>query len=113
MSFVLAVIGLVVPLAFAGGARQAHLEWRDGSTTVGRVAGIGCIQSMCSRLATVTAIREICDGSALFVYRDGTERRVPLDRDNRILYLTASSGAVQKIDLQRLQSLELDTRVAR
>jgi hypothetical protein len=122
-SGVLAIVLLVVPFAFARsaprdestarGMRQARLEWRDGSTMIVSLEGIGCSQSMCSRLTHVAAIRDICEESALFVFRNGTERRVMLDRDNRVLYATASGGAMWKIELLHLRSVELDAGDAR
>jgi hypothetical protein len=123
ISAVLAVVLLTVPFrlaysaphgdASAHDARRVRLEWRDGTSTIVRWEGIGCSESICTRLTHVAAIRAICDDSALFVLHDGTERRVPIGRDNRVLYVTTSDGHAQKIEVQRLRSIDFDVNDAK
>src|SRR5258706_137947 len=109
LSVALAVLLLVVPLRIVSGApnsdtstqstRLVRLGLRDGSSKVVRLDGVGCAESICSRVAvnshavgnvivnrtqldTIAAIRDITNDSALFVFGDGSRRRVSVIPDN-------------------------------
>jgi hypothetical protein len=107
--------------------RPVRVTLRDGSSKVVRLDGVGCDESICSRVAvvsrtvgniimdrtrfeTIAAVREIADNSAVFVLRDGRIRRVSVVPDNRVLYVIAADGRRQKIGLRELQSIDFTPR---
>ena len=57
------------------------------------------------RLDTVAAIRSTAGGNTLFVLKDGTERRLSLVPDFRVLYV-AKRPRTEKIDLTMVTSVE-------
>jgi len=134
---VLALGLLFVPLHIVGGApikestaqaaRLVRLRLKDGSSKIVRLDGVGCNESICSRVVVnsrtvgdvianrtrfddIAAIREICDDTALFVFKDGTKRRVSVVPDNRVLYVIASGGRPQNIGLRDVQAVDFDQR---
>lgn len=135
-SAVLALGLLAVPLHVVGGPtrestaqapRLVRVGLKDGSSKIVRFDGVGCNESICSRVAVnsrtvgdvianrtriddIAAIREIGDDTALFVFNDGTKRRVSVVPDNRVLYLIASGGRTQKIGLREVQSVDFNPR---
>jgi hypothetical protein len=113
------------PMAHA--ARLVRLGLKDGSSKMVRLDGVGCDESICSRIAvnsrtvgnviinrtafdTIATIREIADDSAVFVLKDGTTQRVSVIPDNRVLYLIAPNGGTQKISLRKVQSIDFSSR---
>jgi hypothetical protein len=129
-------IGLLAPVAFTmrgasapPAVEQGHLSGMtakitlpDGATRSVKLEGVGCSASLCSRTAikgkgehdsivrtwfdTIAAIRDATDSDALFIMRDGTQRRMFLMADFRVLYLANPSGATEKLDLARVKSIE-------
>ena len=129
-------IGLLTPFAFtmsgASGpppAEQGHLSGMmakvtqlDGVTRTVKLEGVGCSASICSRTAikgkaahdsivktwfdSIAAIRDTTDKDALFVMRDGTQRRLSLMTDFRVLYITNPSRGAEKLDLATVRSIE-------
>jgi len=102
-----------------------RLNVRDGSAQIVTLDGVGCDESICSRVAVsaqslgnvianrtrfadIAAIRDISEASAIFVLKDGTSHRLSVVPDNRILYVFDSNHRAQKISLQRLKSVEFD-----
>ena len=95
---------------------------KDGRTRIIKLEGVGCTASICSRtmmkakaeqdvlaklwLDGITAIRDTTDHDALFVMRDGVQKRLALVKDFRVLYLAAESGHSEKIDIDALKSIE-------
>jgi hypothetical protein len=132
-SVVCAAVTLVVPHVVSGTpkdaaaqpARLVRLGLRDGSSTIVRLDGVGCNESICSRVAVnsravgnpivnhtrfdeIVAIQEIDDDTVLFVFNDGTKRRVSVVLDNRVLYVISPSGRTQKISLRQVQSIDFN-----
>jgi hypothetical protein len=133
-SAVLALALLAVPLHVVGGpargstaqaARLVRVGLKDGSSKIVRFDGVGCNESICSRVAVnsrtvgdvianrtrfddIAAIQEICDDTALFVFKDGTKRRVSVVPDNRVLYVIGADGNTQKISLAGVLSIDFN-----
>ena len=131
---VLATILTVMPMYAERGASSEHVEHagalirldaRDGSSQIVTLDGVGCAETICSRVAVnarslgnvianrtrfadIAAIRDISDGAATFVLRDGTIHRLSVAPDNRVLYVFDANHRAQKIGLQRLTSVEFD-----
>ena len=95
---------------------------KDGRTRIIKLEGVGCTTSICSRtmmkakaeqdalakvwLDGITAIRDTTDHDALFVMRDGTQKRLALVKDFRVFYLAGESGQSEKIDIDAVKSIE-------
>jgi hypothetical protein len=136
-SVMFAIVLFIVPLRVAGGTqaqepaahapRLVRLGLKDGSSTVVRLDGVGCDESICSRVAvgsravgnalinhtrfdTMAAIREISNDSAVFVLKDGSTHRVSVIPDNRVLYVIALDGHTQKIGLRQVKSIQFNPR---
>jgi hypothetical protein len=105
----------------------ARVTSADGTSRTIRLEGLGCTESMCSRvfirtrsesgtplqtwLDSVLSIKDTTENGALFVMKDGTERRLAFVPDFRVLYVSNRIGGAQKLDLARIRSLEfLDVR---
>ena len=100
----------------------ARIISADGTSRTVRLEGVGCTESMCSRVFirskgesgvplrtwfdSVAAIKDPTANDALFVMRDGTERRLALVSDFRVLYVSNRKGATEKLDLSTIRSLE-------
>jgi len=94
----------------------------DGSKRVARLEGVGCSASICSRtlikgragretlvktwLDSIAAIKDTTVDDALFLLKDGTERRMYLLTDFRVLYLEDPLGGSEKLDLAKVKSVE-------
>ena len=104
-----------------------RLNVRGGSSQVVTLDGVGCDETICSRVAVnarslgnvianrtrfadIAAIRDISEAAATFVLRDGTKRRLSVVPDNRVLYVFDANHRAQKIGLQRLMSVEFDAQ---
>ena len=131
---VLATILTVMPTYAERGASIEHvkdsgrlirLNVRDGSSQIVTLDGVGCDDTICSRVAVnarslgnvianrtrfadIAAIRDISEAAATFVLRDGTTHRLSVVPDNRVLYVFDANHRAQKISLQRLTSVEFD-----
>jgi hypothetical protein len=103
---------------------SARMVLSDGTTRAVKLEGVGCTVSMCSRVAvnartegtrtegngviqkiwldSISSIQDITSNDALFRLKDGTQRRLSVVTENRILYAAGSAG---KIDLSHIQSL--------
>lgn len=136
---IFATFVLAVPLQMVQGApskdagavpRTVRLELRDGSSRVVQLQGVGCDESICSRVAVTSrtvgnvvvnrtkfadigAVKDITDDSAVFVFKDGTTQHVSVIPDNRVLYVIGSRGATEKIRLRQLTSVDLNIRAGR
>jgi hypothetical protein len=100
----------------------AKITMSNGVARTVKIEGIGCTASLCSRTAirgkveygsilktwfdTIGAIKETTASDALFVMRDGTQRRMSLLSDFRVLYLAPS----EKLDLAKVKSIEFVAR---
>ena len=102
--------------------RIVRLTLTDGSTRTVALEGVGCRESICSRvvvdshthgasgptstdLDTVSAITNIREGTARFVFRDGTMKQQSVVPWNRVLYVRGDAGP-ERIDLARLEAVE-------
>ena len=130
----LATILTVMPMYAERGAPSKHAEHagplirlnvRDGSSQMVTLDGVGCDETICSRVAVnvrslgnvianrtrfadIAAIRDISEATATFVLKDGTTHRLSVVPDNRVLYVFDANHRAQKISLQRLTSVEFD-----
>jgi hypothetical protein len=111
---------LLIPGAFAGhgSGLTAKITLPDGTIRMARVEGLGCSANICSRVAikgkagddslatfrldSIAAIRDTTERDALLVMKNGTEQRVALVKDFRVLYL----GTPEKLDLAKIRSLQ-------
>ena len=86
-----------------------------------RLDGVGCTETMCSRVFLMSTSGRIwldsiasifasstdsTADSALFVMKDGTKRRTALTPDFRVLYVTDGHGRGGKINLTAIRSIE-------
>jgi hypothetical protein len=102
-----------------------QLWFRDGSGQTVQLNGVGCDESICSRtivntravgraavdhtrLDEIALVRDINDGDAVVVLKDGSTRRVSVVPDNRVLYVIGADGRRQKIRLGQLTSIQFD-----
>ena len=101
----------------------ARVVSADGTSRTVRLEGVGCTESMCSRVFirskgesgaplrtwfdSIASIRNATATDALFVMKDGTERRLSFVTDFRVLYVSGPNGGAEKLDLSKIRSLEL------
>lgn len=95
----------------------------DGTARSITVKGVGCNESMCSRVAIensklerlwlddLTSIREISHSpagpvTARLRFEDGAERNVSIVSGNRVLYIEGRAGATEKLDIASLTRLD-------
>jgi hypothetical protein len=125
---------LLLPAFKSGGASlQAQVDGHrsglaarvvaaDGTSRTVRLEGVGCTESMCSRvfirskaaggaplqtwLDSVASIKDATASDALFVMRDGTERRLAFVPDFRVLYVSNPNGRTEKLDLATIRSIK-------
>jgi len=133
-SAMLATVLTVMPMYAERGAPSERVERhgqlirlnvRDGSSQIVTLNGVGCDETICSRVAVnarsmgnvianrtrfadIAAIRDISDGTATFVLKDGTIHRLSVVPDNRVLYVFDSNRRAHKISLQSLTSVEFN-----
>lgn len=133
-SAMVATILTAMPMYAERGAPSEHVEHagqlirlnlRDGSSQVVTLDGVGCDETICSRVAVnsrslgnvianrtrfadIAAIRDISEATATFVLEDGTTHLLSVVPDNRVLYVFDANQRAQKISLQRLRSVEFD-----
>lgn len=101
---------------------MARVTWPNGISRTLSFEGVGCASSMCSRvriqsraknslsvddtwLETVASIRDITGQDALFLFKDGTARRLPILSGNRFLYF-----ANRKAEMGKFESVEFLAR---
>jgi hypothetical protein len=101
----------------------ARIAIPDGTYRTVTLDGFGCTAAICSRVFVegrtddgsvakvwidgLSAIRDITANSAVFVMKDGTRQRLSLITDFRVLYLQEGSAKPQKLDLSKIQSLQM------
>jgi hypothetical protein len=101
---------------------KAKITLLNGETHTMKIEGVGCTASICSRTVlkgkddhdamvttpfdSVAAIKDTTGHNALFVMRDGSQRRISLVTDFRVLYLTSEAGAPEKMDLAKVKSID-------
>jgi hypothetical protein len=98
---------------------MARVVSADGMTRTVKLEGVGCTESMCSRvfirstdesgapvqtwLDSIASIKDATASDALFVMKNGDQRRLALVADFRVLYVSTPTG---KLDLAKIRSLE-------
>ena len=101
---------------------MAKVVSSDGTTRTVRLEGWGCTESMCSRVFirskgengaplrtwfdSIASIKDATAADALFVMKDGTERRLAFVSDFRVFYVSNRIGLTEKLDLAKIRSLE-------
>jgi hypothetical protein len=102
---------------------KATITLRGGGERTVVVEGVGCSSSMCSRVSlngsapdgtalgrtwldSIAAIRDVSPVGGLFVFKNGTQQRLSVAPLNRVLYLKDQKGRTEKLDLNRIQSVE-------
>ena len=99
-------------------AMTARLTAFNGTSRTIVLDGVGCSESMCSRVfirgksrdgsqeqILLNTISSIQDGN-VFKLRNGVERRLSPVPDFRVLYVTNQHGRTEKIDLASVKSIE-------
>lgn len=122
---------LVIPAFRSGGASlpsqvdghrsgmMARVVSADGTARTVKLKGIGCTESMCSRvfirskdengapvqtwLDSIASIKDATASDAVFVMKNGAQRRLAFIADFRVLYV---STPAEKLDLSKIRSLE-------
>ena len=104
-------------------ALQVTLTLADGTRHAATLQGIGCNESMCSRVRAqdnnadsiwldgLVSVRQISGAASgplqvVLGFKDGTERAASIRETNRVLYLTDSHGHSRTVDLARLTQVE-------
>ena len=101
----------------------ARIALPDGTYQTVTLDGFGCTAAICSRVFVegrtddgtvakiwidgLSAIRDITTNSALFVMKDGTQQRLSLITDFRVLYLQEGSAKPRRLDLSKVRSLQM------
>jgi hypothetical protein len=109
---------------------RAKITMPDGSSRSVVVQGVGCIVSMCSRVAvrskespaplaalglhremstwldSLAAIKDITKIGALFVFKDGSTQRLSIVDGNRFFYFANAHFGSGKIDVMKVRSIE-------
>ena len=109
--------------AVADPAKTVTITMANGTRRIVRLEGVGCTESICSRVLmkgrafdgsivsipfeTISAIQDVTYTSALFVMKDGKQQRLSLLTDFRVLYSPTANGRIEKIDLAKIKSLEI------
>ena len=102
--------------------RMVRLTLSNGGSLTVPLDGVGCPASICSRrvmdtrasgepgitsteLDTLSAIGDVRDGGAEFIFRDGTTQRRSIVPWNQTLYVDGSAGS-KRIDLAQVSRVE-------
>ena len=100
----------------------ARITLLDGTTKTAKLEGLGCTTSICSRvlikgkessgsevkvwLDGISQIRDTSPTGASLIMKDGTQHRLSLLTDFRVLYLSGFFQRPEKLDLASVKSLE-------
>jgi len=102
---------------------RARVTMADGTTRTITLQGVGCTESLCSRvrardvkadtvwldgLASVSEISNNPDDSvgAVFASKDGSERQTSIPALNRVFYIQGRFGRTEKLDLASLTKID-------
>jgi hypothetical protein len=97
----------------------------DGTARTITLQGVGCTESICSRvrardmkadgvwldgLASVREISREAEGPvrAVFTFKDGVERQASVVPGNRVLYVEGRFGRTEKLDLASLAKIDFE-----
>jgi len=104
---------------------RATMTMVDGTVRNVVLQGVGCSDSICSRVRAkdtkaddvwldgLASIREISHQAtgpvtAVFAFKDGGERQASIIELHRVLYIKGSFGLTNKLDLGRLTRIDFD-----
>jgi hypothetical protein len=104
---------------------RARVTMVDGRFRAITIQGVGCTESICSRvratasmadgvwldgLASVHAISHDADGpvKAIFTFKNGTERQASIVQVNRVLYVNGRFGRTETLDLGGLTKIDFE-----
>ena len=133
----IAVVALVSGTAFGGAENvepagfqghgsslRATVTLADGGARIVTLQGTGCTNAICSRvraldtnaesiwlddLMSVHDVSPEGDGvSALFSFKDGSQRRSSIRAGNRILYIAKRFGRTERLDLARVTRIQFE-----
>lgn len=101
----------------------ARVTLPDGTNRTVTLDGFGCSAAICSRVFVearsnegavekiwidgLSAIQDITVNNAVFVMKDGTQQRLELITDFRVLYSQERNATPQKLDLSKIRSLQM------
>jgi hypothetical protein len=110
---------------------MAKITLPGGTTRDVTLEGVGCPVAMCSRVLirsnspgdgnapgfglasfwidTIASIRETTSDGALFVMKDGSQRRLAFVRDFSVLYVVDPSGRAGKLDLAKVDLAKVES----
>jgi hypothetical protein len=130
----IAVIWLVANTGFAGtphndprhrSSLRAKVTMSDGTARLITLQGVGCSESICSRVRAkdtkaddvwldgLASIREISHNAsgpvkAVFTFKDGEERHASIIELHRVLYIEGRFGLTHRLDLARLTRIDFE-----
>jgi hypothetical protein len=128
VSLVVAASAVAIPRqGVTGETRALRLTFRDGSSKVVELSGVGCDESLCSRVAvrgkidgdprvtamwfdTIAKIHDVRRDDVAVTMKDGTTRRLAISPDNRVIYFVDQRGREEKLKLSNVTSAEFLTR---
>lgn len=109
--------GVVGAAAVLSSERSVEITFRDGRHLRGALDGVGCSETLCSRVAVrgremgasavtrtnfdaIDRILSVGGGGAEIQLKDGTTHRMGIAQDNQVLYVV-EAGRAQKVNLSR------------
>ena len=127
MTFAMNGIGDTLRPLRTSGTHASRLPARvtlpDGTSRTITLDGFGCSAAICSRVFVegrssdgstakiwidgLSTIRDITPNSAVFTLKDGTQQRLLLITDFRVLYMDEAQAQPQRLDLSKIQSLQM------
>lgn len=103
------------------GSISVRVTMSDGTIRAAQLNGLGCAASICSRvvikgviegasfmafrLDSIAAIKNVTYHDVVLELNDGSQRKLSLVTDFRVLYLTEPHGA-KRLDFSNIKSLE-------
>jgi len=104
---------------------RARVTLADGTARAITLRGVGCTESICSRvrakdtssgdvwldgLASIHDISHLPTGpvTAVFTFKDGEERQAAIIAWHRVLYIEGRFGFTQKLDLARVSRIDFE-----
>ena len=127
MGWIAAVVSHIASEAVAAATVSAashpvEITLRDGRRLHGSLDGVGCSETLCSRVAVrgreigvsavtrtdfdiIDRIVSVGGGGAEFHLKDGTVRRIGVVQDNQVLYVF-ESGRAQKVNLADVEAVD-------
>lgn len=102
---------------------RATLTMADGTVRAVTLEGVGCPESMCSRVKAreqdksiwldgVASISEISHTAgpvtATFTFKNGTERQASIIAVNRVLYVQRPLGFTERVDLGSVRKVDFE-----